>query len=73
MFDSTYRAFGCHYSLRQCDIISRWCWRLTGMLTEFFRPGSPSIGNPGSILHQSLLHDVVPDWGQVVTSTVSVQ
>ena len=33
-FDSTYRAFGYHCSLRQYDVISRWCWRLTGTLTE---------------------------------------
>ena len=28
-FDSTYRAFGCHRSLRQYDVISRWHWILT--------------------------------------------
>ena len=39
-----YRALGCHCSLHQCDAISRWCWRLMGMLTEFLRlpPLSPS-------------------------------
>ena len=59
-FDITYRAFGCRCSLRQCDAISRWCWRLTRMLTEFLRPATPpfSIGGPSSILHQSLLYDV---------------
>ena len=34
-FDSTYRAFGYHCSLRQYDIISRWRWRLTGILLAF--------------------------------------
>ena len=42
-FDSTYRAFG---SLRQYDVISRWHWRLTGMLTEFLRPGPPPPPSP---------------------------
>ena len=60
-FDSTYRAFGYHCSLRQYDVMSRWCWRLTGMLTEFLRPDPPSIGGPCSIVRQSLLYDVIPD------------
>ena len=42
-FDSTYRAFDCCCSLRQCDAISRWRSRLTGTLTEFLRlPGGSS-------------------------------
>ena len=57
-FDSTYRAFGYHCSLRQYDVISRQRWRLTGTLTEFLRPGPSSIGGPCSIRH-SLLNDVI--------------
>ena len=43
------------------------------MLTEFLRLGPASIGGPSHILRQSLLNDVIPDRGQVVTSIVSVQ
>ena len=42
-FDSTYRAFGYHCSLRQYDVISRWRWRLPGTLTEFLRPSPPLL------------------------------
>ena len=45
-FDSTYRAFGYHCSLCQYDVIYRWRWRLTGMLTEFLRPGPPPLVVP---------------------------
>ena len=31
------------------------------MLTEFLRPGPPSIGGHCSIVRQSLLYDVIPD------------
>ena len=76
-FDSTCSAFGYHCSLRQYDVIPRWRWRLLGTITEFLSPPPPptppSIGGSSSILHQSLLDDVIPDRGQAVTSTVSVQ
>ena len=36
--DSTYRAFGCHCSLHQYDVISRWCWKLTGRRQHLHHP-----------------------------------
>ena len=42
-FDCTYRAFDCHCSLHQYDVISRWRLRLMGRLTEFliYQPPPP--------------------------------
>ena len=49
------RTFSCTCSLCQYDGISRWCWRRTGTLTKFLRPG----GGPSSILFQPLLYNVI--------------
>ena len=39
--DNNSSAFNCSCSLCQYGGISRWCWRQTGTLTKFLRPGSP--------------------------------
>ena len=44
-----------------------------GTLTDSSDPLPLSIGGPNFILRESLLYDVIPDRGQVVTSPVSVQ
>ena len=72
--DNNSSTFNCSCSLCQYGGISRWSLRRTGTLTKFLRLGSPpSSVVPSSILCQPLLYDVIPDPGQVVSSTVSVK
>ena len=59
------KAFSCSCSLRQYDIIPRWCRRRMGMLTGFLRLGPLSSGDPSSTLHQPLLYDVISEGMQV--------
>ena len=38
-FDNIYRDFSCHCKLYQCNVVSRWCWRLPATLIEFLKLG----------------------------------
>ena len=62
-----------HLQSFQLQPSSVWCNLQMVLETNGNSNRIPHTGGPSSILCQSLVNDVIPDRGQAVTSTVSVQ